>query len=142
MLSFKLFISEIWIKPKAETERKEIPFQANVKEFPDHVRHQLNYLANPNNFKRALSSAKIEQYDAEKVKNVNNTDASDPNSFKGLNPEKQKRVTGILNRNRGVETPIILRHKETGHEHLLSGNTRATGAMNISRGFKASVIEY
>ena len=63
MKSFKEFISETYIKPKASDEKDEIPFQQNVQQFPQHVRDQLHHLSQGSNFRNALSSAKVETYD-------------------------------------------------------------------------------
>ena len=142
MKTFKEFIEETYIKPKAKAEIGEVPFQRKVQGFPSHVHKQLDHISNINNFRKALSSAKVKHYDAKKIKNVDNTDAATPKEFKKLHPTKQKRVAKIFNKGRGVETPIILKHKESGHEHLLSGNTRATYGMKRSKRIKASVIEY
>ena len=141
MLRFKEFIEEMYIKPKSNTEEKEIPFQIDSSPH-EHVNNQLRHLSNPINFKNALANSKIENYDVDKMKKVDNTDAADKGSFKSLNPTKQKRVSNIFNKGRSIETPIILRHKDSGHEHLLSGNTRATYGIQNRGKIKASVIEY
>ena len=141
MISFKEYIEEAYIKPKSSKEKDEIRTQIGSSSH-DHVNKQLQHLSNPKNFKSALSKAKVQHYDQKKIRNVDNTDASEKGSFKSLHPDKQKRVSNIFKKSKSIETPIILRHKETGHEHLLAGNTRATYGIQKRKRIKASVIEY
>jgi predicted nucleotidyltransferase/GNAT superfamily N-acetyltransferase len=61
------------------------------------------------------------------VNKINNTDAADPNSFKLLDPEKQKRALAQL-ANGDVEMPIVARYSD-GYLELIGGNTRLTAQM-------------
>lgn len=142
MKSFKEFISEIyWIKPKSSKEQSEIGYQIGSSSHA-HVNKQLKHLSDPKKFKSALSKAKIKHYTQDKIKKVDNTDAADKGAFKQLHKQKQKRVSNIFKKSRSVETPVILKHKKSGHEHLLAGNTRATYGIQKRKKMKASVIEY
>jgi hypothetical protein len=142
MKTFKEYISEIyWVKPKPNKEQSEIGFQVGSSSHA-HVNKQLKRLSDPKKFKSSLSKAKVINYNQNKIKNVDNTDAADKGAFKQLNKQKQKRVSNIFKKSRSVETPIILKHRETGHEHLLAGNTRATYGIQKRKKIKASVIEY
>lgn len=61
------------------------------------------------------------------VKNVNNTDAYDPNLFDTLDKDKQKRAL-IQIESGYVEMPIIAFYSD-GRKELISGNTRLTAMM-------------
>ena len=142
MKTYRQSMTEVrWVKPKSSKEQSEIGFQIGTSSTPEVNKH-LNHLSNPKNFKTALAKAKVQHYDINKIKNVDNTDAADKNSFSQLNKQKQKRVSNIFKKSRSVETPIILKNKESGHEHLLAGNTRATYGIQKRKKIKASVIEY
>ena len=58
---------------------------------------------------------------------INNTDAADPDSFKLLAPEKQKRALAQLEKGT-VEMPIVAVYSD-GHKELIGGNTRLTAMM-------------
>ena len=61
------------------------------------------------------------------AKDISNTDANKPGSFKLLNKDKQKRT--LLQLKSGtVEMPIIAVYPD-GHKELLGGNTRLTALM-------------
>jgi hypothetical protein len=59
---------------------------------------------------------------------INNTDAADPNSFSGLDNEKQKRALAQL-KSRTVEMPIVAVYSD-GWKELVGGNTRLTALMS------------
>lgn len=61
------------------------------------------------------------------AKDINNTDAADPESFKTLNPEKQARALAQLEAG-NVEMPIVALYSD-GYKELLAGNTRLTAMM-------------
>lgn len=61
------------------------------------------------------------------VNKINNTDAADPESFKLLDPEKQKRALAQLDTG-DVEMPIVARYSD-GYLELIGGNTRLTAQM-------------
>ena len=61
------------------------------------------------------------------AKDINNTDAADPESFKTLNPEKQARALAQLQAG-NVEMPIVALYSD-GYKELLAGNTRLTAMM-------------
>lgn len=141
ILEDETLMEVMYIKPKSSSEIDEIPHQAQMDGIPGHLQNQLHHLSSPSAFRASLSKAKLETYDANKIQGVQNTDATEPDSFSKLDKNKQDRVKKAF-RGTSVETPIILRHKESGYEHLLAGNTRATYAMKKFGKFKASVIEY
>lgn len=62
------------------------------------------------------------------AKDINNTDANKPGSFKLLNKDKQKR-TLLQIKSGTVEMPIIAVYPD-GHKELLGGNTRLTALMH------------
>lgn len=105
---------------------------------PDHVHKQLEHLSNSDNYRKALQHSKVETYTHAKFKerNTQNTDAGQSweRTKRGMDPGKRARAeqSGIK------KSPIILRHKESGYEHLLAGNTRASSNQSV----KAQVIEY
>jgi hypothetical protein len=119
---------------------------------PDHLHAQLTHLSSRDNFSKALSSSKTEFYNSSKFRKVNNTEAGIGGkrklrrAIKGLNPVKLSRVrTQISDASVGrgsLERPVILRHKESGYEHLLSGNTRSSLATSLGHPVSAHVIEY
>jgi len=61
------------------------------------------------------------------AKDINNTDANRPDSFKELSPEKRKRTLAQI-KSGTVEMPIIAVYPD-GHKELLGGNTRLTALM-------------
>ena len=61
------------------------------------------------------------------AKGINNTDAADPNSFKSLDPTKQKRALAQLKKGT-VEMPIVAVYSD-GYKELVGGNTRLTAMM-------------
>ena len=58
---------------------------------------------------------------------ISNTDAADPDSFKSLVPEKQKRALAQLETGT-VEMPVVAVYGD-GHKELIGGNTRLTAMM-------------
>jgi GNAT superfamily N-acetyltransferase/predicted transcriptional regulator len=66
---------------------------------------------------------------------INNTDAADPDSFKLLAPEKQKRALAQLEKGT-VEMPIVAVYSD-GQKELIGGNTRLTAMM--ARDGKATI---
>ena len=69
------------------------------------------------------------------AKGINNTDAADPDSFKSLELEKQKRALAQLEKDT-VEMPIVAVYSD-GYKELIGGNTRLTAMM--ARDGKATV---
>jgi len=61
------------------------------------------------------------------AKGINNTNASNPESFKLLDPAKQKRALAQLKKGT-VEMPIVAVYSD-GHKELIGGNTRLTAMM-------------
>jgi hypothetical protein len=61
------------------------------------------------------------------AKGINNTDAADPDSFKSLDPAKQKRALAQL-KSGDVEMPIVAVYSD-GYKELIGGNTRLTAMM-------------
>ena len=61
------------------------------------------------------------------AKSINNTDAADPDSFKELDPAKQKRALAQLEKGT-IEMPIVAIYSD-GHKELIGGNTRLTAMM-------------
>ena len=58
---------------------------------------------------------------------INNTDAGDPDSFKTLDPAKQKRALAQV-KSGNVELPVVAVYSD-GHKELIGGNTRLTAMM-------------
>ena len=58
---------------------------------------------------------------------IENTDAADPDSFKTLEPAKQKRALAQLEKG-SVEMPIVALYSD-GYKELIAGNTRLTAMM-------------
>jgi len=69
---------------------------------------------------------------------IENTDAADPDSFKELDPAKQKRALAQLEKDE-VEMPIVAVYSD-GFKELIAGNTRLT-AMMAEKG-KATVWQF
>jgi 5'(3')-deoxyribonucleotidase len=61
------------------------------------------------------------------AKGIENTDAADPDSFKSLDPAKQKRALAQLEKG-SVEMPIVAVYSD-GYKELVGGNTRLTAMM-------------
>jgi hypothetical protein len=58
---------------------------------------------------------------------INNTDAADPDSFKALDPAKQKRALAQVEKG-DVELPVVAVYSD-GYKELIGGNTRLTAMM-------------
>ena len=58
---------------------------------------------------------------------INNTDAADPDSFKTLDPAKQKRALAQVEKG-DVELPVVAVYSD-GYKELIGGNTRLTAMM-------------
>ena len=58
---------------------------------------------------------------------IENTDATDPASFKNLDPAKQKRALAQVEKG-NVELPIVAVYSD-GYKELIGGNTRLTAMM-------------
>ena len=69
---------------------------------------------------------------------INNTDAADPDSFKNLDPSKQKRALAQVEKG-NIELPIVAVYSD-GYKELVGGNTRLT-AMMAKHG-KATVWQF
>ena len=69
------------------------------------------------------------------AKDINNTDANNPDAFKKLNKDKQKRTLAQIDSGT-VEMPIVAVYPD-GYKELLGGNTRLTALM--SKNGKATV---
>jgi 5'(3')-deoxyribonucleotidase len=72
------------------------------------------------------------------AKGINNTDAANPDSFKSLEPEKQKRAIAQLEKST-VEMPIVAVYSD-GYKELIGGNTRLTAM--IAQNGKATVWQF
>lgn len=72
------------------------------------------------------------------VKDINNTDADNPELFKTLNPDKQERALAQLKAG-NVEMPIVALYSD-GYKELLAGNTRLTAMMG--KNGKATVWQF
>lgn len=62
---------------------------------------------------------------------INNTDAADPDSFKNLDKNKQKRALAQL-QSQKVEMPIVAVYSD-GWKELIGGNTRLTALMSKNK---------
>jgi len=72
------------------------------------------------------------------AKDINNTDAADVDSFKTLDPQKQKRATAQLKSGK-VEMPIVAVYSD-GYKELVGGNTRLTAM--LAKNGKATVWQF
>ena len=72
------------------------------------------------------------------AKDINNTDANDPDSFKALDPAKQKRALAQIKSGK-VELPIVAVYSD-GYKELIGGNTRLTAMM--AKDGKATVWQF
>jgi len=72
------------------------------------------------------------------AKDINNTDAADPDSFKSLDKNKQTRALAQL-KSGDVEMPIVAVYSD-GYKELIGGNTRLTAMM--SQNNKATVWQF
>ena len=72
------------------------------------------------------------------AKDINNTDAADPDSFKSLDKNKQARALAQL-KSGDVEMPIVAVYSD-GYKELIGGNTRLTAMM--AQNGKATVWQF
>ena len=72
------------------------------------------------------------------AKDINNTDAADPASFKSLDKNKQARALAQL-KSGDVEMPIVAVYSD-GYKELIGGNTRLTAMM--AKNGKATVWQF
>ena len=72
------------------------------------------------------------------AKDINNTDANEPNAFKTLDPNKQKRALAQL-KSGNVEMPIVALYSD-GYKELVAGNTRLTAMMAQNK--KATIWQF
>ena len=143
MLKFKSYIKEEikYHNPKHDAEHDEVHTQLEVPAgvYPNHVTKQLKHLSNKKNYVSAMKKAKttyVHHTDKDLGK-IGNTDAANEkgiHKIKEIDKEKRDRVNSQWqkaknNKKYSIEKPIILHHKETGHKHLLAGNTRFTAGV-------------
>ena len=76
---------------------------------------------------KLASKGKATTITIKSAKDINNTDAADIDSFKKLDPQKQKRALAQLKSNK-VELPIVAVYSD-GYKELIGGNTRLTAMM-------------
>ena len=156
MIKFKSYIGEEikYHDPKHDAEHDEVHTQLGVPKgvYPGHVVKQLTKLKNKKNFVSAMKNAKT-TYVHHKDKDLGkmgNTDAADKrgiNKNPDIEKEKRDRVNSQWEKAKkgegSIEKPIILHHKETGHKHLLAGNTRLTsGVQDQKTKVAVHTIEY
>lgn len=136
-----------FVRSKGREEHDEIHHQLNAHKngsstLSPHLHKYLQHISHYKNYKKALSSSSTETYSHHNIDRVDNTDASTHGSFKELHPLKKGRVEHVYKTGR-VSMPIIVRHKKSGHEHLLAGNTRLTyGIQKKKIPVKVHVMEY
>jgi len=70
---------------------------------------------------------KGKEFTIKSAKDINNTDAADPDSFKSLDPNKQRRALAQLEKGI-IEMPIVAVYSD-GYKELIGGNTRLTAMM-------------
>lgn len=70
---------------------------------------------------------KGKEFTIKSAKDINNTDAADPDSFKSLDPNKQRRALAQLEKGT-IELPIVAVYSD-GYKELIGGNTRLTAMM-------------
>ena len=72
------------------------------------------------------------------AEDINNTDANEPDAFKTLDPNKQKRALAQL-KSSNVEMPIVALYSD-GYKELVAGNTRLTAM--IAQNKKATIWQF
>lgn len=72
------------------------------------------------------------------AEDINNTDANEPDAFKTLDPNKQKRALAQL-KSGNVEMPIVALYSD-GYKELVAGNTRLTAMMAQNK--KATIWQF
>ena len=72
------------------------------------------------------------------AEDINNTDANEPDAFKTLDPNKQKRALAQL-KSGNVEMPIVAVYSD-GYKELVGGNTRLTAMM--AQNSKATIWQF
>ena len=142
MLKFKTYIKEEinYHNPKHDAEHDEVHTQLDVPKntYPGHVHNQLKHLSNKKNFVSSMKNATttyIHHTDKD-LNKIGNTDVADKRGI-NKNPEIEKEKRDRVNKHweegkrglRSIEKSIILHHKESGHKHLLAGNTRLTSGV-------------
>lgn len=128
-------------KRLAKEEHNETVYQSNAIEKGELEAHPAiaeglhTFAGNPNAFSSALKTSRVEELHT--GMNIQNTDFG--SDTKDINPEKQSRVSKMLNSR--IDRPIVLRYTDRAGKqfnHMLSGNTRAT---NVGEGVQAHIIE-
>ena len=117
-------IEEAFVKPQFDVEWEE------AERYPEFVK-----IGKEEWIKLAKKGKAVEITDAS---DIENTDAADPDSFKDLDPAKQKRSLTQLEKG-NVEMPIIAVYSD-GYKELIGGNTRLTAMM--ARDGKATVWQF
>lgn len=72
------------------------------------------------------------------AEDINNTDANEPDAFKTLDLNKQKRALAQL-KSSNVEMPIVALYSD-GYKELIGGNTRLTAMM--AQNGKATIWQF
>ena len=143
MKSFNQFISEgssnkdkahHWVNPHHDDEHDEVHHQhknlANDPHTPGHVKHMINHLRDKKNYHKAMKSGKTTNvhHTDKDLHKIGNTDAANPHGMKGVEKEKRSRVEGQFKKSHKapMKKPIVMHDTNTGHKHLLAGNTRLT----------------
>jgi len=89
-------------------------------------------------FHKSMQSSKVEKL--KKGTNVGNSEFGQ--GAKSVeDPQKRKRVRGMIRSGAQIDRPIVLRHTDkegNQHHHLLAGNTRAT---TIGHGVETHIID-
>ena len=134
MMSFRQYIMEINYT-KSNPEYSEIKVQrGDSEEKPGHLSKFMNSVSK-RKWKRHVQSGTHQTRSREQMNNVNNF------SSEGIAKHKKARVRKKF-ASGNVERPVILRHKESGHEHLVQGNTRASHGTKDDKHVGVTVVDY
>ena len=136
MKTFMSYMEEAsvkWKKPKHSDEHDEIHTQSKVKpgSYPDHVHHMLNKLKDKETYSKAMRKGKKMTVTRNSVKRMSNMDAAS-GFAKDQDHEKQKRVGSQFKKGK-VTKPVVLHDKDTGHTHLVAGNTRLVHNTHVNK---------
>tara|TARA_R100001594_G_C3898631_1_gene230240 strand:+ start:113 stop:517 length:405 start_codon:yes stop_codon:yes gene_type:complete len=134
MKSFYQYISEINYT-KSNPEYSEIKVQrGHSEEQPEHLSKYMNSVSK-RKWKKHVQSGTHQTRSREQMNRVNNF------SSEGIAKHKIDRVRKKFTSG-SVERPVILKHKKTGHEHLVQGNTRASHGTRDDKHVGVTVVHY
>jgi len=131
MMSFRQYIMETNYT-KSSPEYSEIKVQRGHSEGP--LSKFMNSVSK-RKWRKHVQSGTHQTRSRKQMNNVNNF------SSEGIAQHKTDRVKKKF-ASGNVERPVILRHKESGHEHLVQGNTRASHGTKDDKHVGVTVVDY